>query len=91
MVLGMPTEMFVVFVATVVAGSLGAIHFVIFHLLMGRPYGDEEVSLERRRAGERTAGSRPDTGIPERPGASPPERSHARTTDGPTRRETDRG
>ena len=68
MVLGMPTEMFLVFAATVVAGSLGAIHFVIFHLLMGRPYGDEEVSLERRRAGERTAGSRPDAVCDEGPG-----------------------
>ncbi len=60
MVLGMPTEMFLVFVATVVAGSLGAIHFVIFHVILDRPYGDEEVTLERRRAGERTAGTRPD-------------------------------
>lgn len=36
-VLGMPLEMFLVFVATLVAGSLGAAHFVIVHLVMGKP------------------------------------------------------
>ncbi|TVR63148.1 MAG: hypothetical protein EA422_10075 [Gemmatimonadales bacterium] len=66
MVLGMPTEMFLVFVATVVAGSLGAIHFVIFHVILGRPYGDEEVTLERRRAGERTAVAHPEEGASDR-------------------------
>ena len=36
-VLGMPLEMFLVFVATILAGSLGAIHYVIVHILLGRP------------------------------------------------------
>ena len=36
-VLGMPTGMFLVFVATLIAGSLGAAHFVIVHVLMGKP------------------------------------------------------
>lgn len=33
----MPLEMFLVFVATILAGSLGAIHYVIVHILLGRP------------------------------------------------------
>lgn len=36
-VLGMPVEMFLVFVATLLAGSLGAIHFLTVHVLMGKP------------------------------------------------------
>ena len=40
-ILGMPVSMFLVFAATILAGSLGAIHFVIFHLILGRPFGDE--------------------------------------------------
>jgi len=44
-VLGMPTEMFLVFVATLVAGSLGAGHFVIVHVIMGKPI-DENIREE---------------------------------------------
>ncbi|WP_167599479.1 hypothetical protein [Halorussus marinus] len=44
-VLGMPTGMFLVFVATLVAGSLGAAHFVIVHVLMGKPV-DETIREE---------------------------------------------
>lgn len=36
-VLGMPIAMFLVFVATLVAGSLGAAHYLIVHVVMGRP------------------------------------------------------
>jgi len=36
-VLGMPIEMFLVFVATLVAGSLGTAHYVIVHVIMGQP------------------------------------------------------
>jgi hypothetical protein len=32
--------MFVIFVATVLAGSLGAIHYVIVHIVMGRPFAE---------------------------------------------------
>lgn len=39
-VLGMPTEMFLVFVATLVAGSLGAVHYVIVHVIMGKPVAE---------------------------------------------------
>lgn len=38
--LGLPTPMFVIFVATVIAGSLGAIHYVIVHVVMGRPFAE---------------------------------------------------
>lgn len=41
--LGMPPSMFLVFAAVVLAGSLGAIHYVVAHLLLGRPFGDEPV------------------------------------------------
>lgn len=37
---GMPTSMFLVFVATILAGSIGAIHYVIVHVLMGRPFAE---------------------------------------------------
>jgi len=36
-ILGMPTGMFLVFVATLVAGSLGTAHYVIVHVIMGQP------------------------------------------------------
>ena len=35
--LGLPGPMFWVFVATLVAGSLGALHFLIVHVALGRP------------------------------------------------------
>ena len=37
MILGLPTAMFLIFVATLVAGCLGAIHYVTVHVIMGRP------------------------------------------------------
>lgn len=37
---GLPTSMFLVFVATIFAGSIGAIHYVIVHVLMGRPFAE---------------------------------------------------
>lgn len=48
-VLGMPTGMFLVFAATLVAGSLGAAHYVIVHVIMGKPVAEnirEEPSAE---------------------------------------------
>lgn len=36
-ILGMPTGMFLVFVATLVAGSMGAAHYLIVHVIMGKP------------------------------------------------------
>ncbi|MFB6221435.1 MAG: hypothetical protein ABEH90_08350 [Halolamina sp.] len=41
-ILGMPTAMFLVFVATLLAGSLGAIHYVTVHVIMGKPF-DENI------------------------------------------------
>ncbi len=37
---GLPTSMFLVFVATILAGSLGAIHYLIVHVIMGRPFAE---------------------------------------------------
>lgn len=38
--LGMPTSMFLVFVATILAGSAGAIHYVIWHVILGKPFAE---------------------------------------------------
>lgn len=38
--LGLPSSMFWVFVATVLAGSLGAIHYVIAHVILKRPFAE---------------------------------------------------
>lgn len=42
-VLGMPTSTALVFVATILAGSLGAIHYLIVHVAMGKPFPEIEV------------------------------------------------
>ncbi|XVH33228.1 hypothetical protein ACNS7O_16810 (plasmid) [Haloferacaceae archaeon DSL9] len=39
-ILGMPEMMFLVFVATILAGSLGAIHYVLVHVLLGKPVNE---------------------------------------------------
>jgi uncharacterized membrane protein len=57
-VLGMPLSMFLVFLATVLAGSLGAIHYVIFHMILKRPFADEGHALEIRTASGRASGER---------------------------------
>ena len=44
-VLGLPLSMFLVFAATILAGSLGAIHFTIVHLVLRRPFADEVAPL----------------------------------------------
>lgn len=56
-VLGLPLSMFLVFVATLVAGSLGAIHYTIVHIIGKRPFGDEDL---RRRRLEGLGKRRPD-------------------------------
>jgi hypothetical protein len=53
--LGMPTSMFLVFAATIAAGSLGAIHYVIYHIILDRPFGDEDDEIEKRDPGDRTS------------------------------------
>ena len=45
-ILGLPLSMFLVFVATILAGSLGAIHFVVVHVVMGRPFPDEGTPVQ---------------------------------------------
>lgn len=49
--LGMPLEMFLVFVATILAGSLGAIHYVIVHILLGRPVEEPANDQPMKRKG----------------------------------------
>lgn len=39
-VFGMPESMFLVFLATLFAGSLGALHYVIVHVILGKPIND---------------------------------------------------
>lgn len=36
-ILGLPLPMFLVFAATLLAGSLGAIHFLVVHIWLARP------------------------------------------------------
>lgn len=43
-VFGLPTETFLVFVATLLAGSIGMVHYLIVHVFLGKPVGDEEVA-----------------------------------------------
>ncbi|MFB6299429.1 MAG: hypothetical protein ABEH65_04140 [Halobacteriales archaeon] len=50
-VLGMPTDMFLVFVATLIAGSIGAMHFIVVHVIMGKPV-DEGVLIATQERGE---------------------------------------
>lgn len=35
---GLPQPMLLVFVATIVAGSIGAVHYLIVHVWLGRPF-----------------------------------------------------
>lgn len=39
-ILGMPTAMFLVFLATLIAGSIGALHYLIVHIIMGKPVAE---------------------------------------------------
>jgi hypothetical protein len=58
-IFGLPTEMTLVFFATILAGSLGAIHYVIFHILLKRPFPDEvETAPGTGGAGEAVAAGR---------------------------------
>ncbi len=39
-VFGMPESMFLVFLATLLAGSLGALHYAIVHIILGKPINE---------------------------------------------------
>lgn len=39
--IGMPLEMVLVFLATIVAGCMGAVHYIIVHVIGGKPFKDE--------------------------------------------------
>jgi hypothetical protein len=47
----MPTSMFLVFAATLLAGSIAAIHYTIVHVLLGKPV--EENTPSRAVGGNR--------------------------------------
>ena len=58
-ILGMPDLTFMVFVATILAGSIGAIHYVLTYVILGRPITnvDQEsssktVNPEKQRAAD---------------------------------------
>jgi hypothetical protein len=66
--------MFLVFLATILAGSLGAIHYVIVHILLGKPFAEIPPPVVRQDPG--LAGHPPDTtgsGRPPPPADGPPE------------------
>ena len=46
-ILGMPLSMFLVFVATILAGCIGAVHYLIVHVLMGRPFAEVPLPVVR--------------------------------------------
>lgn len=51
--LGMPLDMFLVFVATILAGSLAAIHYVVVHVIMGKPVEENIRDESEMPGGER--------------------------------------
>ncbi len=54
-ILGLPPSMFAVFALTVLAGSVGAIHYTVVHIILKRPFGDEDDRRERRQGLGRSA------------------------------------
>jgi len=59
---GLPLPMFLVFALVILAGSLGAIHYLIVHVVLRRPFGDEPadgpsgIGAGERRAAESAEG-----------------------------------
>lgn len=45
-VFGMPTSMFLVFVATILVGSMGAIHYVVVHVILGKPVNEKIIDRD---------------------------------------------
>lgn len=41
-VIGLPTTTFAMIIATLLAGCLGAIHYVVVHKLLGKPFPSTE-------------------------------------------------
>lgn len=47
-ILGMPLEMFLIFAATIAAGSIGALHYLLVYVVLRRPVpGEAELRAER--------------------------------------------
>ena len=68
--LGLPTPMFVIFVVTVLAGSLGAVHYLVAHVIMGRPFAETPPPVLQAGDGDARPGEAP---APEGPPADPSE------------------
>lgn len=50
-VFGMPTSMFLVFIATILAGSMGAIHYVVVHVILGKPVNERIIDRDAEENG----------------------------------------
>lgn len=50
-VFGLPTATFAMVIATVLAGSLGMIHYLLVHKLMGKPFSGSEGTETETQAG----------------------------------------
>lgn len=62
---GLPMSMFLVFVATILAGCVGALHYLVAHVIMGRPFAAVPPPVVREN---------PDFGRrPEEPGEADPD------------------
>ena len=57
---GLPNSMFLVFVATILAGSIGAIHYLIVHVIMGKPFAEIPPPIVREKP--EVAAGRADSG-----------------------------
>jgi len=64
-ILGLPPEMALVFLATIFAGSLGAIHYLIFHIILRHPFPDELEPVPFTQAGSESEGVEGETKIVE--------------------------
>lgn len=63
MTFGLPDSMFFVFVGTVLAGSLAAIHYVVVHVIMRRPFDDRPTPRKVRPGPSTRAGTDVDGGV----------------------------
>lgn len=56
--LGMPTGMFIIFAVTLFAGSLGAIHYVVVHVLLGKPFDQVPTRTINKKSNLESGGER---------------------------------
>jgi hypothetical protein len=46
-ILGLPVDMFVVFITTIIVGSIGAVHYLVVHVIGGKPFAEINQQDER--------------------------------------------